>query len=214
MSTQKTEKTRLETLREELAREEAAQRRREEKEKEEYEKDRNHLIVSSFATAIQIASELKAFKALLTEAMEEQQNKLNNYGAIRANSKGGFSIKSADGNLKLTRSRCTVPEWDERSTKAVDLIRDFLQDTVKKRDLKLYEILISFIQRNKKGDLEYSQVMNLVQHEDKYDDPRWLEGLKLIKESFHNELQKYSYQFHKKNDQGEWENLNLNFSAL
>lgn len=214
MSVQTTGKTKVQILREELAKEEAAERRKLEKEKEEYEKDRNHLIVSSFATAIQIASELKAFKALLTEAMEEQQNKLNNYGAIRANSKGGFSIKSEDGLLKLTRSRCTVPEWDERSTKAVDLIRDFLQDTVKKRDLKLYEILISFIQRNKKGDLEYSQVMNLVQHEDKYDDPRWLEGLKLIKESFHNELQKYSYQFHKKNDQGEWENLNLNFSAL
>lgn len=214
MSVQTSEKTRLEVLREELAKEEAAENRRIEKEKKEYDKAKDHLIKSSFAVAVQIASELQIFKKILTEEMEAQQQRLNEYGSIRANSKGGFSIKSSDGNLKLTRSRCTTPEWNEKSIKAVELIKDFLQDTVKKKDLNLYEILISFIQRNKKGDLEYAQVMNLVQHEDKYKDPRWIEGLKLIKESYHNELQKYSYQFHKKNKEGKWENLNLNFSAL
>ena len=56
--------------------------------------------------------------------------------------------------------------------------------------------------------------MNLLKHEDKYNDPRWLEGLRLIKESFSNHFKGYSYEFHFKNESGKWQKLELNFSAL
>ncbi|NDG53898.1 MAG: DUF3164 family protein, partial [Flavobacteriia bacterium] len=121
------------------------------------------------------------------------QGGLSEYGKIRSNSKGGFSVTDKNDTMRVTRRRDTEPVWDERSGKAVELIKEFLGDAIKKRDIKMYEILMSFLERNANGDLEYGRVMDLYKHEDKFDDPRWKEGLKLIKESFSNHLKGYGY---------------------
>jgi ribosomal protein L31E len=145
--------------------------------------------------------------------MENQALKLAEYGKIRGNSKGGFTVTNSDDTMRITRRRDTEPAWDERSTKAVQLIKDFLSDTIKKRDVKLYEILIGFLEKNGKGDLEYSSVMNLYSHEDKFEE-RWKEGLRLIKQSFSNHFKGYGYEFKFKEEDGKWQNIILNFSSL
>ncbi|MGY0034419.1 hypothetical protein [Pedobacter sp. NJ-S-72] len=71
-------------------------------------------------------------------------------------------------------------------------------DAIKKRDVKLYEILIKFLEKNQNGDLEYSAVFGLMEHEDKFDDPRWLEGLRLLKQSYTVTLKCFGYEFKKK----------------
>lgn len=103
---------------------------------------------------------------------------------------------------------------DERSTKALELIHAFLYDTVKKRDKDLFEMLIGFLVKNKKGDLDYASVMNLLSHETRFDDPRWKEGLRLLKQSYSNFLKGYQYDFEKQNEEGKFERIELNFSAL
>lgn len=185
------------------------------KEKRAYEKDRDEKVFNILTTAKTMFKELKEFKDYCHIEMDKQAIKLSEYGKIRSNSKGGFSVTNTEDTLRVTRRRDTEPVWDERSTKAIELIKDFLSDTIKKRDVKLYEILLGFLERNQNGDLEYSRVMDLYKHEDKYDDPRWKEGLRLIKESFSNHLKGFGYEFKIKNEQsGKWENILLNFSGL
>jgi len=146
--------------------------------------------------------------------MEQQAEKLSAYGEMPGKSKGGFSVTHSDGEQRVTRIRKTQPFWDERSVKAQELIHDFLHDTVKKRDVKIFEILISYIQKNENGNLEYDRVMNLLNHEDKFTDPRWVEGLRLIKESYRVNLRGYGYEFKKKGTDGKWETLDLSFAGL
>lgn len=197
-----------------------AEREREEKEarlkeKEAYERDRDAFVMRTIGEVCNLHAELKAFKENLHQSFDEFQEKLNEYGEIRSNSKGGFSITTADGKLRVKRYRSTMPSWDERSEKAMDLIGDFLRDTVKKKDQKLFEILITFIQRNEKGELEYAKVMHLLQHKDKYDDPRWVEGLQLIQESYNVQLRGYGYEFYIKDEvTGKFEKVEINFTAL
>lgn len=191
-----------------------AEKRAEEKKKAQYEDERNDLVDLISKNVKSIHDTLKQFKEELHVKMDEQAARLSEYGAIRSNSKGGFSILSKDGNFKITRVRATEPVWDERSTKAIELVEDFLSSTVKKHNKKLYEILITFISRNQNGDLEYQKVMNLVAHEDKYSDSRWKEGLKLIKESYSVHLRAYQYEFKQKNAQGSWVTVPINFTSL
>eukprot|EP01038_Epipyxis_sp_PR26KG_P000918 gene918-1293_t len=141
--------------------------------------------------------------------MDNQANKLANYGKIRGNSKGGFSVSDRNDTMKVTRRRDTEPVWDERSTKAIELIKEFLGDAIKKRDLDMYEILMGFLERNEKGDLEYARVMDLYKHEAKFDDERWKEGLRLIKESFSNHLKGFGYEFKFRNDEGKSVNMSI-----
>lgn len=201
-------------LEELLKKKKSAERKRQEKERAEYEKDRDEKVFAIMQTAKALFRELSEFKTFCHIEMDKQALKLASYGKLRSNSKGGFKISNTEDTIRVVRRRDTEPVWDERSTKALELIKDFLGDTIKKRDLKLYEILMSFLERNANGDLEYSRVMALYKHEDKYDDERWKEGLRLIKESFRNHLKGYGYEFKYKDESGKWQNILLNFSGI
>lgn len=191
-----------------------AQAKKLEKEKAEYEKSRDEKVFSMMQTARTLFRELGEFKQFCHIEMDNQAVKLSEYGKIRSNSKGGFSISDTEDTMRIKRRRDTEPCWDERSTKAIELIKEFLGDAIKKRDVKMYEILMGFLERNANGDLEYSRVMDLYKHEDKFDDPRWKEGLRLIKESFSNHLKGFGYEFKFKDEHGHWENIILNFSSI
>jgi hypothetical protein len=192
-----------------------AEKAKVEKERKDYETSRDVDAFKLSDLANLINQELIKLKTECHEILQKHQEKLNEYGSIRSNSKGGFSMVSTDKKIKIRRRRDTMPSWDERSTKALELIHAFLNDFVKKRDQKMFEILMGFLVKNKKGDLEYSSVMNLLQHEDKFDDNRWKEGLRLIKESYSSYLKGYQYDFEFLNEiSGKYEKIELNFSAL
>lgn len=201
----------LETL---LKKRKANKAKKLERERIAYEQSRDAKVKSIVTTASDFLLQLEKFKTFCHIEMDAQQEKLKQYGKIRSNSKGGFTVKNSDDTMRVTRRLDTTPTWDERSTKAVELIKDFLGDAIKKRDTKMYEVLMSFLERNKNGDLEYSRVMDLIKHEDKWDDDRWTEGLRLIKQSFSNHLKGFGYEFKIKNESGKWENILLNFSSL
>jgi hypothetical protein len=185
-----------------------------ERERKAYEKNRDKVVSNIITTAKNIHKELVEFKQYCHIEMEQQGEKLAEYGKIRSNSKGGFSVTNTEDDFRVTRRRDTEPVWDERSVKAVELIKSFLGDTIKKKDTDTYEVLMTFLERNKNGDLEYSRVMDLLQHENRWEDERWKEGLRLIKQSFSNHLKGFGYEFKTKGEDGKWNTLLLNFSSL
>lgn len=198
-----------------LASKKAEERAMREAERKEYETDRDNLIVHVMESAKKTSLLLAAFKQQLHKDFNIQEEKLNSYGLMRGNSKGGFALTTNDGKYRVKRVRNTQPQWDERSTKALGLIGEFLRDTVKKKDQKLFEILYSFIQKNDKGDLEYAKVMHLLSHKDKYTDERWEEGLQLIQESYSVQLRGFGYEFYEKNETtGKFDKVEINFTAL
>lgn len=197
-----------------VARREKSEKEAREREKNAYEKARDREIEELMAEASHLAGRMEAFKKKCHDRMEGQAAKLESYGQIRGNSKGGFSITHTKGDIRITRVRSTEPYWDERGLKAIGLVKEFLHDTVKKRDMKLFGILISFLERNKAGDLEYGRVFDLLQHEDKFEDVRWKEGLRLLKESYSVRMRGYGYEFKQLDGEGKWDSLVLNFSSI
>lgn len=191
-----------------------AQRKKREKEKAKYEKERDQKVNTLIAEASDLCSQLEAFKKKCHTEMQDQHVKLTDYGMIRKNSQGGFSITHSNEQYRVVRRRDTTPQWDERGEKAIMLIKEFLHDSVKKRDKDMFEVLMTFLERNKAGDLEYSKVMDLLAHRNKFSDERWSEGLELLEQSFSLHFKGYNYEFKHKDEHGSWENLQLNFSSL
>lgn len=184
------------------------------KEKEQYEIDRNKAVNSLSKVAEEVSGILENFNREAREMMEEQKMALEKYGKIRANSKGGFQLVSADGQYKVVYQYKSISSYDERADKAEALLKDFLNDIIKKKDKDMHEIIMSLLERNGKGQLEYSRVQTIYKHENKYSDPRWVEAIKLFKESFTVTDSKMQIYFHKKNENGAYELINLNFSSL
>ena len=184
------------------------------KEQQQYVAERDSRIETLMSKGKELQQVISEFKAEVHTAMEEQATKLSNYGKLNGKSKGGFSISNTASNYRITRRRDTEPTWDERALKGVELIKEFMASVVKKRDVKLYEILLKFLEKNEAGDLEYAKVFGLMEHEDKFEDPRWKEGLRLLKQSYSISLKCFGYEFKEKNEAGKWESLVLNFSSL
>lgn len=205
----------IEEMEAKIARMKEKERKAREKEQLAYVTNRDENIESIIQEALQLNELVKAFKDKVAHVMELQAEKLTEYGKIRKNSKGGFSITNTQGAKRVVRRRDTEPTWDERGDKGVLMLKDFLGDVVKKRDIKMYEILMSFLERNQNGDLEYSRVMDLLKHEGKWNDERWVEGLHLVKESYSNVMKGYGYQFvHRPKEGDKWQNINLSFSSI
>lgn len=204
----------LRQLEELMAKKKKEEDRKTQKEKLKYEKERDAIIDELILEAQQVSGAMQRFKAKAALFMEKQQVKLSEYGKIRSNSKGGFSIMDTNGLYKITRRLDTEPSWDERAHKGVELIQSFLFDTVKKKDLEMFELLLSFLVKNKKGELEYSQVFRMMQHENLYSDERWIEGLRLLKEGYQIYYKGFGYEFKYKLAGEKWENIVLSFSSL
>jgi hypothetical protein len=197
-----------------LAKKRKAEEKLLEKDKQEYEAQRDAFVSEKLQRAMELENMIAQFKQECHVGMEEQSAKLEAYGKLRSNSKGGFSLTDEAGILRITRIRNTEPHWDERSLKGVELIEGFLTTTVKKRDKDLYEILISFLKRSENGHLEYNRVMVLIQHENKFNDVNWLEGIRLIKEGYSNNLKAYGYEFKTRSSTEKWNNINLTFASV
>lgn len=185
------------------------------KERERYENfmyDTTEEIVNE-AIELSRQSEIKRDKWLRQIlSMREMKDK---YGDIRSNSKGGFHHKTRDGNFKFTYSYKAECEWDERAEKAEELLKDFLKDTVKKRDLTLYELLMALLEKNKEGNMEYGRIQSLYSQENKFDDPRWKEAIRLFKESFRVSGSCFNLTIHKRDETTKrWELIPLGISSL
>lgn len=199
----------------ELAKEEKAEKAKRLKEKKKYEEKKDKAIEELMDEAKELALAVARFKNKMHTVMENHKETLNNYGGIRSNSQGGFTMTNSRNDLRITRRRDTDPSWDERANKAVELIKEFLlSEGIKKTAGRIHGILMGFIERNEQGDLEYAKVMELLKHEGTFQDPRWVKGLELIKESYSVTLKKFGYEFKEKNAFDKWQRLELNFSSL
>lgn len=190
------------------------ERKAREIERKAYEKDKDVTVDDGFEEAFELANALARFKNKMHVVMEAKKKHLETYGSIRSSSKGGFSLIHSNGQRQIKRRRDTNPIWDERASKAIELLKDFLLDKVKKRDKKVFEMLMGFLEKNQAGDWEFSSAMQMISHEDLFDDPRWLEGIRLLKEGYSLGFKAFSYEFKQKDAHGKWKSLNLNFSSL
>lgn len=185
------------------------------KERSEYEKKVNTTADSIITEALSVSAILFAFYQETTQKLIGLRDKLNEYGKIRNNSKGGFHLKTADGQYKIVYRYSTICAWDERATKAEELLKDFLSTTVKKRNMQDYEFMMALLERNKKGELELSRMQTIYSKEHLYNDPRWVEAIRLFKESFQPVDTKMRLEFYKRNEISQkWEPINLSLSGF
>lgn len=196
------------------------ERKREEKqnaqrEREDYEKSVDKTASHIIRRAVKLSRLLEAFKGVTTEQLEAIREKLNEYGAIRANSKGGFLLRTKDGTGKVLYKYSSICDWDERANKAEDLLTDFLKDVVKKRDKELFELVMGLLEKNKEGKLEFSRMQALYAKENLFTDPRWVEAIRLFKESFRVIDSKMRLEIYTRNEvTKEWEPVPLNLSSI
>ena len=208
-TTMTTEQLKAELLKREKEEKQAKQRR-----KEEYEKERNAMVADMVEEASELENILQQFKNRCLRRIEEFRERANQYGDIRSNSKGGFRLRNSDTQEVVSLDRNSVPDYDERANMAEDLIKDFLQDAVKKKDQQTYRTISALMERNKKGDFTPSRIASLMKVRDNYSDERWVKAMQLFEESFLVRDISYSVSFYRKDEMGKDTSICLSFASL
>lgn len=197
-----------------LAQRKAAENEAKQKDKKQYESERDDSVFQLIEFAKEGSAFLKQLKSDTHVIFDLHADRLAKYGLKSKKSKGGFSLIHSSKDFKIVRTRTTQPIWDERSVKGISLIIDFLEETVKAFDPKVFEVMIGFLQKNQNGELEYPKVMQLFTYKDTWSDKRWTEGLNLLHESYSLNLTGFGYEFHTKDEEGKWVRIDLNFSNI
>jgi len=190
------------------------ERREREARKAEYEAERHDLVMRLVKRAQELSEQLTEFKTVAVLQLDEFRKRADEYGDIRSNSKGGFSIRNANGTYKVAYERNVVSEYDERADIAEELLRDFLGDMVKKRDAQAYEVITGLLERGKKGDFNPAAVNALLKMKDKYSDQRWVKAMNLFIESFNTRLISMNVSFFKKNSMDKDVLIPLTFASI
>lgn len=196
-----------------------AEKRKEEKAKkmrarESYEAGRDTLVEQLVARAKVLNDQMRDFKQYAIDQLEAFRETANDYGDIRRNSKGGFSLRHRVTGEMVSLDRNSIPEYDERAASAEGLLKEFLEDKVKKRDLPTYRTIMALMERNKQGDLTPSRIASLLKVKDNYDDPRWIKAMELFEESFRIREISYSVSFYRKDSMQKDQAIVLTFASI
>jgi hypothetical protein len=135
------------------------------------------------------------------------------YGDIRKgkDNKGSFEIKNEQ--FKIVVASQVKKSFDERSILAEEKLKEFLLIFVKKKNRSIYNLVMALLERNSiTGDFDITNINRLYKMENDFDDPNWVEAIKLFKESFNATGTTIYVRFYERNANNGWGLINLNFS--
>jgi hypothetical protein len=196
-----------------LAEKTKSKKAQEEMQRVAYNKTKFEMVNTILLNARMIETALQTFHEKTKGELETFRQMMNEYGELKGNSKGGYSVLNEEGTARVRYKFRSLGEYDERSHTAIELISGFFERQLKPADPKMYQLMMKSLQR-KEGKLEQSRVAELLVFEAQYDDPDWKRGCELLKESYVVTGTKYYIEVEEKDENGAWRTLQLNLSSI
>ncbi|MCH7400099.1 DUF3164 family protein [Belliella sp. DSM 107340] len=184
------------------------------KKEKEYQLKKNQLVRELLHKAQGIQEILVEFKKQGYDQLKEHYELMKQMGEVASNNKGNFHLKSDDGQFKVEFSNHVNKEFDERAEIAAEHLNEFLESFMKKQNMASYKY-IKGLSEKKNDKFDIGLVGRLFKMENEFDNPSWKKAIELFKASY-TEVDTTQYiRFFIRNEQnGQYENVNLNFASV
>ena len=124
------------------------------------------------------------------------------------------TFTSSDSKCRITLGNRMVDDYRDTVEDGILMVKDYITSLAKDEDsAQLVGLIMSLLERNKSGALQPSRVIRLRQLADKRQDPRLLEGVKIIEDSYQPYASSTFVQAEIKGATG-WMTIPLNISAV
>jgi len=198
---------------EQLYKEKKDEERKDRKEsREAYENMKDETLKQYCEGAKTLQETIRLFRKDSFSDIESLVELLREHSKRYSDVKGNYTFETTDSKFKIKYSSNRLGKFDERSEEAIKHIKEFLSREFKK-DSPARKLIFTLLERNK-DQLDIKQIQKLYAMEDDYTDTAWVEGIRLLKESWQDSGTKQYINFYEKDDQGKWQHISLNFSAL
>lgn len=166
---------------------------------------------------VNVTADVKGFKQWLEKESEGFISVMRDYGQLKNADQRNYTI--TDGDFRLQVASNSVKGFDERADMAAErlvaYLKDYMQKSEKGQEDPMYQLAMTLLERNQRGDLDYKSISKLYELEDKFGDQEYKDIMTLFKES--NVVQKAAvnyYFFRRHKETGVWMRIEPSFCRL
>lgn len=166
---------------------------------------------------VNVTADVKGFKQWLEKESEGFISVMRDYGQLKNADQRNYTI--TDGDFRLQVASSSVKGFDERADMAAErlvaYLKNYMQKSEKGQEDPMYQLAMTLLERNQRGDLDYKSISKLYELEDKFGDQEYKDIMMLFKES--NVVQKTAvnyYFFRRHKETGVWMRIEPSFCRL
>jgi len=179
----------------------------------EKERRATALVEKVIRKALAFEKEMKEIKAAMLADIDKYSDWLaENYKTKKEDWKGNIQISDFSSTIRIQLRLTDNIIFDDRLTLAKGKINECLTRWAEGSREELKIIVNTAFSVDKKGQVNRQQILGLLQY--KIKDPLWVEAMDLIKESIKVVGQRQYFIIERRNRDGKWEQINLNFSNI
>lgn len=168
-----------------------------------------------YKSALKISEQLEKFKAAMIEECKAVMVQV--YADNKQdpeNSKGNFTWYNYDRSLKIVTKINERIDFDQTLIELCqNKLNEFLDLTVETKDDFIKQFVTDAFSQSR-GQLDAKKVMSLLKYRSKIDNPLFQEALGLLEKSIRRPDSKRYFQIYVRNEEGAYENIDLNFSNI
>lgn len=176
-------------------------------------KDKAAVSISAKFSKISVQlAELKEWAFEQADNVYEQQLKVYKFdGKNTDDMKGNFTFFSFDKSIKVEVAIGTKLEFDDKINMAKAMIDEYLTDLVKGQSSDV-ALIVNNAFVTSRGRLDHKKILNLFTLQIKA--PKWIQAMEILKESITTNRSKKYIKVFERDSQGEYQIINVQFSAL
>lgn len=166
---------------------------------------------------LNVVGEVRSFHQWLEHESKGFTELMREYGQLKNEGQQSYSITEDDFRLDIKSNN--VKGFDERAELAaerlVGYLKGYMEHSDRGADDPMYQLAMTLLERNQRGDLDYKSISKLYELEDKFCDAEYSDIMSLFKES--NVVQKtaLNYYFWRRNpDTGVWTRIEPSFCRM
>lgn len=166
---------------------------------------------------VNVTAGVKGFKQWLEKESEGFISVMRDYGQLKNADQRNYTI--TDGDFRLQVASNSVKGFDERADMAAErlvaYLKNYMQKSEKGQEDPMYQLAMTLLERNQRGDLDYKSISKLYELEDRFGDQEYKDIMTLFKES--NVVQKTAvnyYFFRRHKETGVWMRIEPSFCRL
>lgn len=178
------------------------------------EKLKERLTGTLLSNALKINAGLLKFKEEMDTAVKAVTDALASEKKLPKNWKGNFLIYNFDRSIKAEVNINETISFDDALIAAArEKLDSFITKNVQGTD-EIVRALINSAFHNTKGGLDSKKVLSLMKYRNKIKDKTFQEALNMIEQSISRPSSKKYYRIWVKDEDGKYQNIDLNFSSL
>jgi hypothetical protein len=181
-----------------------------------YERAAESAIAKLAKEAVMINAKLENFKTQIRETAQDLYNKFieQNDGKIQGKGKGNITLYNFNRSIKVEVAVNEPIHFDEEYIKLAKAELDaFIKDSLGESSKWIEPLILSAFEKSR-GELDTDKVLSLKKHAARITDERYHKAMKFIDQAINRPTSKEYYRVWIRDGQGQYKNVQLNFSAI